>query len=283
MKVLVTCGSGYLGTHIKNFFSADDLSRRSGGDITISDDVERIAEYDMVIHAAAHLDKLPDAADQCFKTNVDGTVNILRNIREDACFIYLSTKDIYGAYADSYYDVPESCPTSFTGQSALEWSKLIGEQYVEFYANTRKFRSCIFRLSTTFAPISEGNRPGFVGHYANAINFGERLKLPGGGIPVRDVMHVDDLSRACSAFQSSVIRHGKYNLGGGRKNAVSLMELVKKMEDVSGLQAVIDEESPLPMPTPVNYVTDLSLISQELDWSCEMSVEEGLKTLFRTF
>lgn len=280
MKVLVTGGNGYLGTHVRNFFGADDFSRRSGRDIVVLEDVATIRDYDVVIHLAAHLDKSPSAAPQTFLSNVEGTVNVLKNVREDAALIYLSTKDIYGKFADGFREVPESCPTLYAGQSALEWSKLIAERYVEFYAAQNKFRSCIFRLSTTYAPPTEGTVPNFVGHYADSINKGERLKLPGRGSPVRDIMHVDDLSRACNSFIESIIRHGLYNLGGGRENALSLNELVKKLEGVSGLQAVIDEEDPLPMPSPVNYVSDLGLVMQELDWKPETSLTEGLKTLF---
>jgi CDP-paratose 2-epimerase len=71
-----------------------------------------------------------------------------------------------------------------------------------------------------------------------------------------------------------------YNLGGGTANALSLRELLNKMEEVSGLQAVVDEEAPLPAPVPVNYVSDLTLVKQELDWSPETGLDDGLKTLF---
>jgi len=280
MKVLVTGGSGYLGTHIRQFFDADDLSRKNGRDILNLGDLSEISNYDVVIHMAAHLDKSPESATQTFLTNVDGTLNILQNVREDAVFIYLSTKDVYGRFADGFREVPETFPTIYAGQLALEWSKLIGERYVEFYANQNNFRSCIFRLSSTYAPRSEETLPNFVGHYADAIIKGERLRLPVGGSPVRDLMHVDDLAHACRAFIESIIRHGTYNLGGGRENAMSLRDLVKKLEEVSGLQAVIDEENPLPPPVPVNYVSDLNLIMQELDWKPETSLAEGLKTLF---
>lgn len=279
MKVLVTGGSGYLGTHVRRFFDADDLSGRSGLDILNPQDAAMAADYEVVVHLAAQLDKSPDAAEQVFATNVHGTVNLLREIREDAVFIFASTKDVYGRFADNFAEVDESCPTLYAGQSALEWSKLIAERYVEYYAQLRKFRSCIFRLSTVYAPNSDGNVPNFVGHYADAINKGERLALPAGGSPRRDLLHVDDFARACRAFTDSIIRHGLYNLGGGRQNALSLSNLVSKMEEVSGLQAVLDDES-LPAPTPTNYVTDLSLISQELGWKPEIGLDEGLRSIF---
>lgn len=280
MKILVTGGSGFLGTHVRTFFGADDMSRRTGLDILNLQDARIAGDYDVVIHLAAHLDKSPEGASQTFLTNVEGTVNLLREMRENAVFIFASTKDVYGRFADGYQEVPETCQTLYAGQSALEWSKLIAERYVEFYANQRNFRSCIFRFSTIYAPASEGNLPNFVGHYADAVNKGERLRLPAAGSPRRDLLHVDDLSRACSAFIASVIRNGLYNLGGGSGNALSLSDLLKKIEEVSGLQAVIDTENPAPSPVPMNYVSDLTLVKQELDWTPEIGLDDGLKTLF---
>lgn len=280
MKILVTGGSGYLGTHVRKYFDADDMSRRSGLNVLNLQDASLVKEYDVVIHLAAHLDKSAEGEGQTFLTNVEGTVNVLREVRQDAVFIFASTKDVYGRFADNYQLVDESCPTLYSGQSALEWSKLIAERYVEYYAHTRRFRACIFRMSTVYAPPSEGNVPNFVGHYADAINKGDAIRLPGGGRPRRDLMHVDDLCTACQAFIDSVIRHGLYNLGGGRQNAATLSELVAKLEEISGLQAVIDSDDPLPDPAPMNFITDLGLITRELDWSPTVGLDEGLSSLF---
>ena len=280
MKILVTGGSGFLGTHLRQSLDADDFSRRSGYDILNMQDATRVADYDVVIHLAAHLDKSPASAGHAFLTNVEGTVNLLREMKEDSVFIFASTKDVYGRFADNYPEVGESCPTVYSGQSALEWSKLIAERYVEYYANARNFRSCIFRLSTVYAPPSPGNVSNFVGHYVDALNKGEPIALPANGTPRRDLLHVDDLGRACRAFIDSVIRHGLYNLGGGARNALTLREIVAKLEELSGLQAVIDEEAKLPAPVPMNYITDLTLISKELDWSPEISLDDGLRMIF---
>ena len=282
MKILVTGGSGYLGTHVRRYFGADDFSRTSGKDILNTVDAATVSEYDVVIHLAARLDKAPDAAEEVFLTNVEGTVNLLRNMRRDSVFIFASTKDVYGRFADTYAEVPEGCQTAYAGQSALEWSKLIAERYVEYYANQIGFRSCIFRLSTVYAPRTEGTTPNFVGAFVDAINLGESIRLPGGGVPRRDLLHVDDLSAACKSFLDSVIRHGLYNLGGGRANALKLDALVKKLEEVSGLQAIVDTERPLPNPVPTNYVSDLDLVRRELDWEPKVGLDEGLAKLFRS-
>ncbi len=280
MKVLVTGGSGYLGTHIRASLDADDLSLRSGLSVLDEYDVKMVRDYDVVVHLAAHLDKSPDGTDLVFRTNVEGTLNVLKEVREGAAFIFASTKDVYGPFADNYREVPETCPTLFAGQSGLEWSKLIAERYVEFFASMGKFRSCIFRMSTVYGPSSEGNTPNFVGHFADSINKGEPIALPGGGVPRRDLLHVNDFSRACQSFAESIIRRGLYNIGGGPANAVSLKSLVEQLEEVSGLQAVLDTETEIQAPPPLNYVTDLSLIRQELGWMPEIGLKEGLKTLF---
>ena len=279
LKLLVTGGSGYLGTHVRTFFEADDFSRRSQLDILNPLDVARVGEYDTVIHLAAYSSKNPDDAELCFRTNVEGTVNVLQQMRPNSVFIFASTKDVYGSNADEHEDVPESCSTSFQHQTALEWSKLIAEKYVEFYAAQLNVRACIFRLSTIYARPSEGNANGFVTHYVESVKRGWPIRLPLDGRPVRDILHVDDFSRACWAFIDSPVRHGLYNLGGGRDNALSLREIIDRIAETIQCNPVIDEEHPLPAPVPLNYVSDLTRVRAELGWSPQTGIEAGLRTL----
>src|SRR5258705_4466189 len=279
MKILVTGGSGYLGTHVRRFFNADDFSRRSNLNITDGRDATLVADYDVVIHLAAYLDKDPGAPEVCFITNGDGTLNLIRNMRAGCVFIYASTKDIYGSHADSYDEVPESCKTDYCGQSALEWSKLIGERYVEYYAMRRDVRACIFRLSTTYARPTTGNEYGFVTHYVESVKHGWPVHLPMGGHPIRDILHVDDFSRACQAFISSSRSYGLYNLGGGRSNSASLREIIGTVGRLIELEPVIEEDPRMPSPVPVNYISDLTRIREQLGWQPEIGIEEGLRSL----
>jgi nucleoside-diphosphate-sugar epimerase len=279
MKVLVTGGSGYLGIHVRRFFNADDFSRRSHLDVLNPHDAALASGYDVVIHLAAHLDKDPEAAESCFRTNAEGTANLLRNMQPNSVFIYASTKDIYGAWADSYEEVPETCPTTYSGQSALEWSKLLGEKYVEYYGAQRNIRTCIFRLSTVYARPSEDNEPGFVTHYVESVKRGWPIRLPLEGMPVRDILHVNDLSAACRAFIDSSLPTGLYNLGGGQKNATRLREIAETVGRMIELEPVFDMEARLPAPVPLNYVSDISRIKTQLGWEPAISIEEGLRSL----
>lgn len=279
MKTIVTGGSGYLGTHVRRFFNADDFSRRSHLDILNSHDAALVADYDVVIHLAAHLDKDPAAADACFRTNVDGTLNVLKHVQPNAVFIYASTKDVYGSHADQYAEVSETCSTEYCGQSALEWSKLIGERYVDYFAQARGFRACVFRLSTTYARPSDDNEPGFVTHYVESVKRGWPIRLPLDGEPVRDLLHVEDFARACRAFIDSPLPRGLYNLGGGPHNAASLRAIIEIIGRLIELEPVIDRSAPLPAPVPVNYVSDLTRIRAELGWQPAIGIEEGLRSL----
>ena len=279
MRVLVTGGSGYLGTHVRRFFQAEDFSRRSDLDVLSALDATKAGDYEVVVHLAAHLSKNPADAENCFRTNIEGTVNLLREMQPNSVFILASTKDVYGPHADDFTEVPETCSTEYKNHSALEWSKLIAERYVEYYAAQRNFRSCIFRLSNIYARPSDGNENGFVTHYVEAVKRGWPLRLPLEGKPVRDILHVDDFSRACNAFIDSDVTRGLYNLGGGPQNALSLREIIDKVAEIIQCNPVFDESAAFPAPVPLNYITDLARVREELNWSPQIGIEEGLKSL----
>ena len=280
MRILVTGGSGYLGTSVRQFFSADDLSRRSGTDILDEEAVKRLAEYDAVIHLAAHFDKDHSGAQECYRINAEGTANVIRNMRPGSAFVYASTKDVYGANADGFEYVDEATSTDYCGQSAFEWSKLIGERYVEYYARKQEIRACIFRLSTIFARPTEDNAPGIITHYVESIKHRTPIRLPAGVDPVRDILHVDDFSRACRDFiYSKKVEFGLYNLGGGRLNEVSVRDILKRVSSMIEIEPVIQEDPALPAPVPLRYVSDITRANDELDWRPQIGIDAGLRII----
>jgi nucleoside-diphosphate-sugar epimerase len=280
MKTLVTGGSGYLGTHVRRFFEADDFSRRSNLNILDEMDVQAVRDYDVVIHLAAHLDKHPDGAEECFRTNADGTRNVIRNMRPGSVFIYASTKDVYGSNATSFQEVPEDCPLDRDGYSAFELSKLIGESYVEYYAKQQDVRACVFRMSAVFARPTDGNENGFVTHYVESIKHRWPIRLPVEADPVRDILYVDDFSRACRSFIHSSRAFGLYNLGGGRLNATSLRDIIGRVGTMLEIEPVIEEDPNMPVPAPLCYVSDLTRIGNELNWRPQIGIDDGLRVLF---
>lgn len=279
MKILVTGGSGYLGIYVRQFFSADDFSRRSSLDILDDEAVKQVADYDAVIHLAAHFDKDHSGARECFRTNAEGTANVIRNMRPGSAFVFASTKDVYGSHADGFQFVDEDTSTDYCGQSAFEWSKLIGERYVEYYARKQNVRACIFRLSTVFARPSQDNVSGIVTHYVESIKHRQPIRLPVGGDPVRDILYVDDFSRACRAFFKSEVEFGLYNLGGGHLNALSLREIIGKISAMIEIEPIIQEDPAIPLPVPLRYVSDIARVTEELGWQPQIGIDAGLRVI----
>jgi nucleoside-diphosphate-sugar epimerase len=118
-----------------------------------------------------------------------------------------------------------------------------------------------------------------VTHYVESVKRGWPIRLPLGGHPVRDILHVDDFSRACQAFYESGRLYGLYNLGGGKGNSASLREIIAAVGRMIALEPVIAEDEALPHPVPVNYISDLTRIREELNWRPQIGLEEGLRTL----
>jgi nucleoside-diphosphate-sugar epimerase len=280
MTTLVTGGSGYLGTYVRQFFQAEDFSRRSSLNILEDADARIVENYDVVIHLAGHLDKSPEGAEECFRTNADGTRNLIRNMREGSVFIYASTKDVYGSQASAYEFVPEDCPVDPNPASAFELSKLIGEQYVDYYARQRGVRACIFRMSAVFARPTEGNENVFVTHYIESVKHRWPIRLPAGADPVRDILYVDDLSRACRSFINSKREFGLYNLGGGRLNALSVRDIIARIGTMLEIEPLVEDDPNIPPPVPMRYVSDLTRIENELQWRPQIGIESGLRVCF---
>lgn len=279
MKTLVTGGSGYLGEYVRQAFSADNFSRRSRFDILDPQVAAKTAVYDVVIHLAAHFDKSPEGAPDCFRTNAEGTAHVIRHMKPGSVFVYASTKDVYGSHAADKEEVDEHTSTDYCGQSAFEWSKLIGERYVEYYARRQNIRAAIFRLSTVYARPSDDNEPGVITHYVESIKRHLPIRLPAGVDPVRDILYVDDFSRACLAFINSKVEFGLYNVGGGPLNAVSVRDILKKVGAMIDIEPIIEEDPAMPAPVPLRYVSNISRISDELGWQPQIGVDDGLRVI----
>ena len=164
-------------------------------------------------------------------------------------------------------------PVQPTLTATLPWS---GQNY---FAHRHSVRACIFRMSTVYARPSEGNEAGFVTYYVESVKRGSPIHLPLDGQAFRDILHVDDFSRACQSFIDSAHAYGLYNLGGGMRNSLSLRELVTMIGKMIELEPVITDAGPLPPNVPIRYVSDLTKISEQLGWKPKIGIEEGLRSL----
>jgi CDP-paratose 2-epimerase len=118
---------------------------------------------------------------------------------------------------------------------------------------------------------------GWVAWFCVAAILKKTLTIFGNGKQVRDLLYIDDVMRAFdSAFNSnSKIRGEAINLGGGKENAVSLLQTIKYLENAAGTRLKTKYAGWRPGDNKC-YYTDVSKAKSLLGWAPEVSWNEGL-------
>lgn len=189
-----------------------------------------------------------------FSVNAAGTVNILEALRttNPAPLLFTSTNKVYGGLdsiglerqesryvpsASSADAVDESFPLDF--KSPYGCSKGAADQYVLDYANSYGLPAVVFRMSCIYGPHQWGTEDqGWVAHFLRSAMRGEPINIYGDGRQVRDILYVDDLTAAMTrAIERIDAVAGKaFNIGGGKRSSISLLELVELMRNELGLR-----------------------------------------------
>ena len=259
MKIAVLGGNGYLGSHVTKYFNATPLSRRTGFDITKPKDCEQLKDYDVVIHMAALVDKSDEARKEVHRVNTYGTFNVIEELGKGQTLIFASTKDTY------------------TENTHYATSKAVSEVCIQHYSNQLKFRHGIFRLSTTYAPPTNGSN--FVNHFVKCIQEGKKISLVAEGKQTRDFLYVTDLCRAFEQFiDKKDVASDIWNIGGGKYHSTTILGLVKIIEYVVGKKAKISYSKEKPTGQ-IDYVTNLDRILLELHWLPSTCLPEGIRRI----
>ena len=155
-----------------------------------------------------------------FEINARGTLNVLesaRSLESQPIVIFSSTNKVYGgledlsfveledrfAFADDIEAVNETIPLDF--QSPYGCSKGVADQYCLDYARIYGLRTVVFRQSCIFGSHQYGiEDQGWVAWFLIAAITGKPITIYGNGKQVRDVLHVDDLSRAFELAISNI-------------------------------------------------------------------------------
>ena len=189
-----------------------------------------------------------------FAVNVVGTINLLEALRTrnpDAPLIFASTNKVYGDLAhvglvheaDTYLPAERDARRGVAEDTGLAFhtpygcSKGAADQYVLDYAASFGLRTCAMRMSCIYGPHQMGTEDqGWVAHFAKRVLAREPILIFGDGHQVRDILHVDDAVDAYLAAWSAIdaISGQAFNLGGGPGNAVSLVQLLRHLEHVTG-------------------------------------------------
>jgi len=162
-------------------------------------------------------------------------------------------------------------------------SKGTADQYVRDYARIYGLKTVVFRQSCIQGYRQFGiEDQGWVAWFTIATAFDKPITIYGDGKQVRDVLFIDDLVRAYKMCieKIDITKGNIYNIGGGPRNTMSLLELIAYLEEFSGKKIRYSFSSWRPGDQPV-FVCDISKAKRDFGWEPQISVKEGVAKLFR--
>lgn len=285
---------------LKQTYGADAFQLIQG-DVRDADAIQKAAvDADVIVHLAAQVAVTTSVVDprNDFEINALGTFNALEAARlsgREPVFLYSSTNKVYGgmedvrvveqdtryAYADYPMGISEEHPLDF--HSPYGCSKGSGDQYVRDYARIYGIRSVVFRQSCIYGVRQFGvEDQGWVAWFVIAALKGLPISVYGDGKQVRDVLFVDDLTRAYDlAIDHSEVSAGEvFNIGGGASRILSVWnEFGPILEKLLGHQLNPAWGDWRPGDQRV-YVSDIRKAEKVLGWKPEVGVGEGITRLF---
>lgn len=236
-----------------------------------------------------------------FEVNAKGTLLLLeawRALNAPPPLLFTSTNKVYGALEElpltregkRYTPVDPQVRTRGIGESQslcfhspYGCSKGCADQYVLDHARTFSLPAAVFRMSCIYGPHQMGTEDqGWVAHFLLQLMRGAPLVIYGDGHQVRDVLFVEDLVDAMRLAQENMeaISGQAFNIGGGPPRAASLLELVGRLEALTGRRARIDFQPWRPADQRY-YVSDPSRFMEATGWTPRVDIDEGLELLGR--
>lgn len=268
------------------------------GDIRDPAMVEKaVAQATEIYHFAAQVAVTTSIANprQDFEVNLAGTFNILdaaRRCGNNPFILFTSTNKVYGDLglgipqaSDSRYSFPEhegvqeSQPLDF--HSPYGCSKGAADQYVHDFGRIYGLPSVVFRMSCIAGPRQFGTEDqGWVAHLLYSALQRKPVVIYGDGRQVRDVLCIHDLIRAFDAVRRNLpVTAGQvYNVGGGAGNSISLLELIDKIEKLTGHRLQYSFQAHRPGDQLV-YLTDFRKLNRHTAWKPEISLQKTLELL----
>lgn len=268
------------------------------GDIRDVELVNRaVAEATEIYHFAAQVAVTTSVSNPRldFEVNAGGTFNILDAARRSGhqpFILFTSTNKIYGdlrfgslvASRTRYFYpehpcVSESQPLDF--HSPYGCSKGAADQYVHDFSRIYDLPTVVFRMSCIAGPRQFGTEDqGWVAHFLYSALQKQPIVIYGDGRQVRDVLCIYDLVRAIEAVRKNhVVTQGQiYNVGGGRANSISLLELICEIKELTGHQLEYVQEERRPGDQPI-YITDYGKLQRDTGWRPGIDVRRTLELL----
>jgi nucleoside-diphosphate-sugar epimerase len=305
MRVVVTGGAGFLGSHLCDAIMArgdsavcvdnlatgrpDNVAHLMGqpGFTFVEADVSSALDVPGPVDAVAHLASPASPPDylrlplETLAVGSHGTENALRLAhRHGARFVLASTSEVYGNPAvhpqteDYWGNVNPVGP-----RSVYDEAKRFAEALTRAYRETHGVNAGIIRIFNTYGPRMSARDGRIVTNFITQALNGDPLTIYGDGSQTRSFCYVDDLIRGIVSMIDCA-ESGPVNLGNPEEFTVA--EFAQLVLRVTGSGSPV-EHLPLPVDDPTRRCPVITRASQVLGWQPQIRVEDGVRRTVEWF
>ncbi|HWC49941.1 MAG TPA: NAD-dependent epimerase/dehydratase family protein [Solirubrobacterales bacterium] len=290
MRVLVTGGGGFIGSHVVDRLREKGMTPRIfdlsaspyhsplevetfTGSITDPANLDlAMRDCDAVIHLAAVADVGHVHADPVLaeEVNTRGTLNVL----EAACrakvgrVVYGSTTWVYSDCVEQEVDEETPIPAPRHLYTA---TKLAGETYCAGYAELFELESTVLRFGIPYGPRARA--AGVVAKFTDLAFEGKPLTIAGDGSTTRSFIYVEDLADGIVAALKPEAAGRTYNLSGDE--VVTILEIAERVQENTDNCEIV-HTPPRPGDFPGKVISNERAL-EELGWKAETSFKEGVR------
>lgn len=302
MKVLVTGGAGFIGSHLV------DRLILEGHDSVVVDNlvtgkrrnINRAATFykmdvqswrlerafrnerpNVVMHLAAQMDVRKSVEDPMFdaQVNVLGTLNVLQQAVKHGV-----RKVIFSSSGGAIYGEQETYPAPETHVlkplSPYGLSKLCGEQYLSYFQRVSGLQAVSLRYANVYGPRQDPEgEAGVVAIFIQKMLNNEQAVINGNGRQTRDFVFVDDVVEANLAMMGQETQ-GTYNVGTGVETSIN--DLFRILVQHTG-STCKEMHGPAKKGEQARSVIDCTKLRQEVSWEPKADLSEGLKKTVEYF
>jgi UDP-glucuronate 4-epimerase len=303
MRILVTGGAGFIGSHVAARFLRDGhevslvddfndyydprikranvaalggAARLFEGDIRDRDFVEGVISegaFDAIIHLAARAGVRPSVKNPqlYIDTNITGTHNLLAAAHRSGIgrFLFASSSSVYGLAKTVPFTEDLPLPQTLSPYAA---TKLAAEQLCGNYAHLYGMRVVCLRFFTVYGP---GQRPDLAIHkFTDSIHRGQPIPQYGDGSTRRDYTYIDDIVQGVAgALRYEGPAFDIFNLG--ENQTTTLSELIIEIEKALGKKAIIERHPEQQGDMPLT-AADITKARQFLGYNPQTKIREGI-------